>query len=695
MKKILLRLFLFIIMFFGIVPVTSFGNTNDDVHEVVASAKTRTLYFNLGPWDDDSNAYFEAWTWGGSSSDAWVSITGTRNGTYSAEIPIDRTGMKILRKDKNNHASHQWQSWNEFGNIDIHAAHNTFTATGWNFGYWSWSGGMTYNGTVFFNKPVNSTSNWDKSDSLKYYLIIGNYVDFKSFEMTNVPGTNLYKYNFSSSQSTFCYFSVIANKSWDSSGTFGPSVVEGATAYTEPYFYYQFDYGSHYLLTPSSNSNGATLNTEYKKNSDTMKTVSINITTQVTTNGTSFSNSSSCGTTEINSYYIDSDWNIANATDDTSFNAVVAAWTTFSYTTKPGYTFLGWYNSSGTEVSTANNYKVCLSSSLTLYAKWKANTYNLTFDTNGGQESNTTNSVIYSTNFTFPSNPTHVNSNVSFEGWYNAKTGTKSKVTSTTYSTASNSTLYAIWSGSVTFYADITNIINNFSGDITNPFIHYWSSSGQNANGAFGSLYMTKVSGNVYKYIVSMGPNMDDIAGINFGFYEDGVLKQTDGIIFDKPITVNDSGKNYRILIDETFSWTADWKISNIEVDDVVPVINYYDCNELVRTETIYSYTYKPRLIKKDGMRLTGWYTDAEKTQLFEKNKFGQDSVAEYNVFANYEEAHEYYIYVDTLSKPWDSFSVYMWSNYFQTEEGNTPKNAEFPGQNETNNPNIVSKKKS
>jgi len=46
MKKKLLRILFLIIMFFGIVPATSFGNTNNDVHTVEAYDLKGRIYFD-------------------------------------------------------------------------------------------------------------------------------------------------------------------------------------------------------------------------------------------------------------------------------------------------------------------------------------------------------------------------------------------------------------------------------------------------------------------------------------------------------------------------------------------------------------------------------------------------------------------------------------------------------------------------
>ena len=101
---------------------------------------TRTIYFNPGGsslWDQ-ANAKFQAWVWGAASGDMWVKFENPSNGIYSAEIPIDATGMKVLRKSPS-HADYNWDKWNETGDISIPSDKNLLTITGWNANNWKWS----------------------------------------------------------------------------------------------------------------------------------------------------------------------------------------------------------------------------------------------------------------------------------------------------------------------------------------------------------------------------------------------------------------------------------------------------------------------------------------------------------------------------------------------------------------------------
>ena len=108
-----------------------------------SAAETKTLYFNPGGsslWDQ-AGAWFDAWTWGGSTADAWITFTDANNdGIYEAEIPSDRTGIKIYRRGSS-HTGQDWNGnqWNNSGDVTIPADKNMYTITGWNAGDGSWS----------------------------------------------------------------------------------------------------------------------------------------------------------------------------------------------------------------------------------------------------------------------------------------------------------------------------------------------------------------------------------------------------------------------------------------------------------------------------------------------------------------------------------------------------------------------------
>lgn len=113
--------------------------------------------------------------------------------------------------------------------------------------------------------------------------------------------------------------------------------------------------------------------------------------------------------------------------------------------TRTGYTFLGWSLGSSAEEpsytagqawnrSNANNY--------ILYAVWKANTYTVTFNPNGGSPSSTK-TVTYDS--TYGTLPTVTRTGYSFAGWFTATSGGTQILSTTKVSITSNQTLYARW----------------------------------------------------------------------------------------------------------------------------------------------------------------------------------------------------------------------------------------------------------
>lgn len=109
--------------------------------------------------------------------------------------------------------------------------------------------------------------------------------------------------------------------------------------------------------------------------------------------------------------------------------------------TRTGYSFVGWYTDKegGSQVYTKegkcnnddtywSNNKWCATSDLTVYAHWKANTYTLTFDANGGlvNDNETTAKCTPTYDKPFFNDVEYLNpqkTGYTFAGWYTAKTG--------------------------------------------------------------------------------------------------------------------------------------------------------------------------------------------------------------------------------------------------------------------------------
>lgn len=163
-----------------------------------------------------------------------------------------------------------------------------------------------------------------------------------------------------------------------------------------------------------------------------------------------------------------------SATKSVSFSVTVPAWTSYKITynanggsgapgsqtkwkdqaltlssTKPtrtGYSFLGWStSSSATSATYAAGGSYTANAAATLYAVWKANTYAVTYNANGGSGAPSKQTKTYGVTLKLSSTvPTRTNYN--FKGW-----GTSASATTVSYAAGANYTanaaitLYAVW----------------------------------------------------------------------------------------------------------------------------------------------------------------------------------------------------------------------------------------------------------
>lgn len=110
---------------------------------------------------------------------------------------------------------------------------------------------------------------------------------------------------------------------------------------------------------------------------------------------------------------------------------------------RTGYLFEGWYEDSGFTKLFSKDGKdaVMPSHDITLYAKWKAHSFNLYFDANGGTVSEKSRLVLCDQ--PFGTLPTPTRTGFDFKGWF---TSNGTQVTaSTTMATATDITVYAKW----------------------------------------------------------------------------------------------------------------------------------------------------------------------------------------------------------------------------------------------------------
>ena len=99
-----------------------------------SAATTTTLYFNPGVWNKDG-AIFRAWTWGGTSADAWVVLSDPDgDGIFEGQMPSDRTDIIFLRAQS---GTTEWNGeWNRH-QIKTSTGKNCYSMSDWSAGSWS------------------------------------------------------------------------------------------------------------------------------------------------------------------------------------------------------------------------------------------------------------------------------------------------------------------------------------------------------------------------------------------------------------------------------------------------------------------------------------------------------------------------------------------------------------------------------
>lgn len=237
---------------------------------------------------------------------------------------------------------------------------------------------------------------------------------------------------------------------------------------------------------------------------------------------------------------------------------------------KVGYTFTGWAytDAEGNEQLITSTYKV--DSSIELRAKWVANEYTITFETNGGStvEAITLN---YLSNLSRPQNPTKLG--YEFAGWYFDSNLTDLVKEFPNKMPAENLTLYSSWT-------PISYAINF------------------DANGGVGVTYSQSFE---YDQAVALMDNTFTNEGYSFGSWN----TKADGsgtTYTDKQIVSNLASEE-----DSKITLYAQWTINKYTVS--------FDSNGGSSVVSI-TQDYKSTIIApenptKDGYQFDGWYKDS------------------------------------------------------------------------------------
>ncbi len=114
--------------------------------------------------------------------------------------------------------------------------------------------------------------------------------------------------------------------------------------------------------------------------------------------------------------------------------------------TRSGYTFLGWStNSTATSPTYQPGGSFTSNANTTLYAIWKANTYTVTYDANGGTGAPSSQTKNHGVNLTL-SSTRPIRTGYTFLGWATSSTATSADYQpGASFTTNANVVLYAVW----------------------------------------------------------------------------------------------------------------------------------------------------------------------------------------------------------------------------------------------------------
>jgi uncharacterized repeat protein (TIGR02543 family) len=138
---------------------------------------------------------------------------------------------------------------------------------------------------------------------------------------------------------------------------------------------------------------------------------------------------------------------------------------TLKAATKTGYTFQGWYDAD-TGGNQVTQIAAGSTGGKTLYARWSANGYTVTFDAQGGEVEPASQQVTYDA--TYGTLPEVTKAGHTFQGWFTEATGGTEVTAETTVKTAEDHTLYAQWEISeytITFVTDGGTAIDPIKAD--------------------------------------------------------------------------------------------------------------------------------------------------------------------------------------------------------------------------------------
>ena len=133
---------------------------------------------------------------------------------------------------------------------------------------------------------------------------------------------------------------------------------------------------------------------------------------------------------------------------------------------REGYTFGGWYSNASCTSDEVTEIPVTATGEQTFYAKWNANSYSITLNTNGGTiNSGNVTTYTYGNSVMLPADISQIG--YTFGGWYTSSSFTGSSVQSVPSTATGNKTYYAKWTVNKYTVTFVTNNGTINDGNVT------------------------------------------------------------------------------------------------------------------------------------------------------------------------------------------------------------------------------------
>ena len=448
--------------------IYSFTNWSPSSGTVTAPMSI-TAYFQrtpVTPTTYSHTLYFDAN--GGSGAPSTMTYDTSTNTSYTFTIPntVPTKSGYVFGGWSNNGTTYQPN-----GSISVSAnSSKTLTAI-WNAQTYSIGASVPYatGGTVYIQDVTAGTTSStgtsvsltvNSGDSIRIYATASTGYTFSYWwdddSSEDVGSSNPFTFTASSGRNLSANFSANTYTVTFDAATNGGTVVGSSTK--------SVTYGSTYGTLPSATKSGSTFNGWFTASSGgtqitsastvsitsaqtlyaqfTAGTYSIGADVPYGTGGTVYIQNVTAGTTSSTGTSVSLG---ATYGDSVMIYAVAAS----------GYSFDYWWDDDSSEdVGTSNPFSFTVNGNRNLSANFNANTYTVSFSTDGGAPQPSSITVTYGQ--AYGTLPTVTKTGYSFNGWYTAASGGTLITAASTVTTASDHTLYAQYTaGSFTISADV------------------------------------------------------------------------------------------------------------------------------------------------------------------------------------------------------------------------------------------------